>query len=224
MLTLQVPEQFVVGLIAIGSLKDTALLELTRELPHISVAIEPDEIVRLLSSKVKSISKKDLREVLKTLIGITQVKKQLDIATSEIVPLICNAMSRSTNENLKHAGEKCENFSDRLVQLLNADSIELLAKAAGIVTDYDCVFLRADILSDVRAIFGPDTESLPKSAAIIHTLSVAYRQNGESKNFYVAMSSKDLETLINTLNRAVSKEKGLKKVLDAANVPFLKTE
>ncbi len=222
--TLEIPKPYQDGLVKIGALKDQLIQELVQALPDVPVSVELDEIAEILNPQVKSISKQDLKEMMRTLIGLTHARQQLDVTPDDMVPLICNAMERSTNEDLKRTGEECENFSERLTRLLKVNSLELLAKAVGITTDHDCVFLGAHVLTDSRPIFGTDTESLPEAAAIIHTLSISYHKNGKRKGIYVAMSSKDVEALISTLKRAISKEKGLRKLLDAAKVPFLKTE
>ena len=102
--------------------------------------------------------------------------------------------------------------------------MEILAKASVIVADHDCVFLQTRVLTDVRAIFGPDPEALPSGAAVTHMLAIAYQHNGNRESFYLALSSGDIAKLVDTLNRALSKEKGLKKLLEKANVPFLESE
>jgi hypothetical protein len=224
MQTLQIPEPFVAGLVKIGQVDDAHLQKLGDALPDLPVSVHYDELVGFLSSQVKEISKEDLHEILKALIGLVQGRLQLNKRNTEIVTLVCTAMERSDNPRLAETAKKCDDFGDRLVKLLDTDSLVPLAKAADIVTDHDCVFLHATTRSDIRAVFGEEIENLPKAAAIIHMLDITYQRNERRESFYIALNSQDIATLIDALNRAISKEKGLKKMLEAANVTSLDTE
>lgn len=221
MATLQIPEPYVAGLIKIGGLEDSALQDLTRSLPELQVSVQYDELTEVLATKVPSVPKNDLREILTALIGLAQARIQLDLPTSEIISLICDAMERSSNEELKRTGKQCVSFSDRLTGLLDLEPLGPLAKASVIVTDHNNVFISAHTLTDIRAVFGKNPEAKPVAAAITHTLAIAHQHNGKRENFYVALDSDDVQALIDILGRALAKAKGLNKLLDDAGVRSL---
>jgi hypothetical protein len=76
----------------------------------------------------------------------------------------------------------------------------------------------AKILTDVRYAFQADPEQRPYGAVIIHTLKLSYHEQGEHKDFLVALDDEDIPILKGILNRAEAKAKVLRKQLDAANV------
>jgi len=224
MAVLQIPELYVLGLVRIGGLEEATLKELVQVLPSVPISARHEELIDHLAPEIKSVTKEDLGEITRTLIGLAQARIQLELDTPEIVRLVCAAMERSSNQELRRTAEKCTAFGERLTQLLAVDSLEPLAKASIILTDHACVFLECRTRTDVRAVFGADTEALPRGAAINHMLAIAYQRDGKRETFYLALNSRDVNKLRSALNRALSKEKGLKKLLEAAKVSFLETE
>src|SRR5208283_4076545 len=122
------------------------------------------------------------------------------------------------NEELKLVGAQCDIFRDRLIGLLNIEPLTYPAKATGVMGDHDSVFLRTRVLTDIRTIFGPDVSALPKGAVILNMLKIAYQHSGEEDNFYVALDSEDVKTLITVLQRALAKATSLKTVLEKAGL------
>jgi len=223
---LQIPEPYVAGLIKIGELDDGTLQELSQALPSAPFSIQQDELTNFLSAKIAALPKESLGQIVRTLIGVAQAGIQLNLSTSEVVPLICSAMEQSTIPELKRTALECDGFGRRLVDLLKINMLADLAKAPIVISDHDHVFIKARILSDIRGIFASDAEAdaLPRAAAINHMLNIEHEHHGNKENFYVSMDLGDMEALIETLDRARSKAKGLTKLLEAAKVPLITSE
>lgn len=224
MAMLRIPSQFETGLNKIRELKEESLQKLIEVLNHCTSGSSYTEVVTFVKNEGIDVPESDLHHILRMLISLGQTRARVDVESKEIAGLVCDAMSESENELLRLAGEECDIFKDRLTRLLEIECLEYLAKVRGVVSDHDHVFIRARTLTDIRAVFGKDTEVLPHGAAIIHTLNIAYQKGNKSKNFHVAMDERDIHSLIKTLQRALSKTKGLNALIEAAGVSRVDTE
>jgi len=224
MARIQIPAHYERGLIKLRRLGEKSLQELLTALADTPPMFEARALSGELAPRISSIPEADLDEIVETLISLYRAQAYLDLSTSELAEYVCEAMSQSENQDLKLDGEECDIFQERLTKLFAIESLTYPAKVSEVVSDHDRFFVRARVLTDVRGIFGPDPEDLPKGAAIVHVLNIAYQQGRRGEKFYVAMDSQDIESLISALQRALAKEKGLKKLLDAAKVRYVRPE
>lgn len=218
MVVLRIPDQDVNGLKKIRELSEKIVKELIGALLEAPPVMDRKELTQFLAAKVSNISEADLEEIVRVLIAMSSARLLLDWPLSEFTERVCQAIEQVHKEELKFTEKTRESFRGRLTRLLNHESLVLPAKANNIMLDHERVYIRARTLTDVRAIFGSDTEKPPKAAAIIHMLNVSFRRGNKEENFYVAMNSEDVESLIVTLQRALSKSGTLKKTLDTANI------
>lgn len=218
MAKLRIPRGAETGLIKLKALDEESFQRLLSVLGEIPPVFQQEHLVACVTQEMSSVPKADLDDILETVLSLYGAQTRLDVSMTELAGHICTAMEESDTEQLRLAGRQCDDFKARLMSLLSIDSLTYPAKAAGLATDYERIFVYGRIVTDMRAVFGPDTEDLPRGAAIVHVLNMTYQQSGEIKNFHIAMDSEDVESLITTLQRAQSKEKGLKKLLAAAEV------
>lgn len=221
MASLQIPTQHVAGLIKIRALDEDTLNELICALAEAPPVMQPKDLVILSVPKTKTLSESDLDEILGTLIGMLATLLQFNLSTSVFAQRVCEAMERSDNEDLRLTGKDCESFRNRLLQLLDLEPLIYPAKAFNILYDHDRVFIHARAVTDVRAVFGLDTEVPPKAAAIVHMLNVTCQRGDGEESIYLAMDSQDVELLIATLQRALSKTRSLKKLLGTSGITCL---
>lgn len=221
MAALKIPEQHISGLIKLRTLDEKVLQELMKVLASAPLLLRPQELVDYIGAKIESKEEPDLNNLVETLIGLSFAQIQMELSKSEFVDRVCDAMRQSKNEHLKLVGEECDDFANRLYKLLSIEALTYPAKAAGVMADHDHVFVHSRILTDIRAIFGSDTEASPTGVVIVHMLNIGYQHAGKRDSFYVAMDSEDIEALISTLQRALSKTRGLKKLLNQTDVACL---
>ena len=174
-----------------------------------------------ISPSITTVGTVELGEILETLVGMSSARLDQESSVAEFADVICQAMEQSDNPEIKLTEEQCRDFKHRLTQLLSAEPLLYPAKGFGVMYDHERLFLSAKTLTDIRAVFGPDLEESPRAAVIIHTLKISYRQDDTEKDFRIAMDSHDVSSLIDTLNRALSKTEGLKNLLNEASVIHL---
>lgn len=224
MAELPISQERIAGLVKLRTLEEDSFKELMTALSGAPPVLRPTDLVAYLVPKVTSITETNLREILAMLISLSVAQVRANISTSQLTGDVCTVMGQSENQQLKLGGEECDSFRDRLVGLLNIESLMYPAKANWVMADHDRIFQQARVLTDIRAVFGPDIGVLPKGAVIIHMLNVTYRHGGKKDNFYVAMDSLDVESLIATLQRALAKATTLNKVLEKADLTRLDPE
>jgi hypothetical protein len=92
-------------------------------------------------------------------------------------------------------------------------SLGVTAKALSVMGRHDKPFHSAQVLTDVRSIFGGDATSNPEAAVVIHNLRIAYQRPLGPENVYIALDRRDVESMIDTLRRALDKETSIRRAL-----------
>ncbi len=147
-----------------------------------------------------------------------------EVSTPEMVEDVCQAMDQSDDENLRLSGEQRERFRGYLIELLNVESVRVGAKALEVLFENQRSFIGARIVTEVRPIFGSHPEDTPERALIVHMLKVTYREQGQDKDFFVALDTTDVGTLSNVLDRADTKAESLKAFLERTRVSYIDPE
>jgi predicted RNA-binding protein YlqC (UPF0109 family) len=129
-------------------------------------------------------------------------------------------MRATGNESLILPEEEQNEFQDKMSKLLSLSTLGVASKIEQLREDFAKTFHAAKILTDIRPVFAKPEER-PVGAAVTHTLKIEYHEEGEHKEFYVALDAEDLEKLKAVLQRAGAKASSLKSLLKAANLPDL---
>ncbi len=98
--------------------------------------------------------------------------------------------------------------------------IAVAAKAIGIMMEQHRIFCGARILSDVRHVFATSPDSI-SAAMLVHSLNISFHESGEHKEFYVALTTSELQTLKKAIERAEKKSESLKATVHRSGVKFL---
>jgi hypothetical protein len=221
MKTLRIPKQYEGGLVLLKQLPENSFRELVDALTNSPPVFDGALLIRHLASSVKMVKEKDLNDLMEAVISLRMAQSDLDLSTADLVKSLCETMKKSDKEHLKLNDEECDTFHSRLSTLFAIESVTYPVKTSEIISDHDHIFVRARVVSDIRTVFGPDTEQLPKGAAIIHMLNIEYQQGARTEKIYMAMDAQDIRSFILTLQRALSKEANLKRLLDVAKITYI---
>lgn len=110
----------------------------------------------------------------------------------------------------------------RAADILNIGSLNLVARAYDVLTEHSQTFTSARVVSDLRAIFGGDISSDPTGMVIVHMLNIVYRSAGRRETFVVALDEKDIDQLLEVLQRAKDKGVTLKRAVETTGIPYIK--
>lgn len=115
-----------------------------------------------------------------------------------------------------------EPFQRRIEQLLaNEQVLGLSAKASSIASDTERHVHGVRVFTDARPIYGENATDGPKAFAILHTLKIDYFEGGEDREWFITLDGDDLESLQGVTERALTKERSLKAMLQQLKVPVL---
>lgn len=169
--------------------------------------------VRNASSRVEIAN---FTKILDLLITLYEIKSQRDVTVEEFVDGVSDAMEELDNPEYRLAPSERPDFAGKLLTLLNAEIFALVAKAQDLVTEDERTFCHARILTDLRPIFGSNVEDGPKAMIAMHTLKLAFHEQGSSDDhgeFYVALDAEDLQALRKLIDRAEAKARSLQSAL-----------
>jgi len=104
-------------------------------------------------------------------------------------------------------------------------TFQAFAKASELLLQNERNFSSARGLTDLRPLFPDDIETGPVLFVIQHELQIKYKRKDMTvaEEFFVAMDERDIEKLLDVLNRMRRKSEVLAKRLKEAKMPYLKT-
>lgn len=224
MVDLRIPKADEAGLQKLAALDEDSMRGLVAALGKVSPILSRAELAPKIASEVDTIPRSDIDNIVEILLPLYLLQERHDRSVSEIAEDVCRAMDRSDNENLKFSGNKRQRFKGRLIELLGIEAVRVGAKALEMLFENQRSFLNARIVTEVRPIFGSNPEDTPAGALIVHMLKITYREQGEDREFFVALDTTDVGKLSSVLDRADAKAGSLKTYLERTPVSYIHPE
>lgn len=223
MASLSIPEPIAVGLTSIATLSDESFGELLSALEGMPLKLRQHRIFDDSSLELKTISPDEAKSIKEALFPIISGQSAATTPVSEYVNSIADSLKGEGKENIKwtHSDDTFNLLKQRLAQLLSIQSLQLIAKAHDILLEHAQTFSRARIVSDVRPVFGEKIEDSPSAAVIVHMLNITYHDASGWREFVVALDTKDIQLLMDTLERAKAKTESLKSVISSTNMTYI---
>ncbi len=209
MAVLRIPKRERTGLATLRTMKDPVFADLQTKIEHSPASIP---------AAVEGVSPVGIQEVMETLTWMYRVRVAAEVAVSEFIDDVCDALREQ--EELRSEDEP--RLRERLSKLLAIEGLNVEAKATMLYGEHANVFCSTRILTDVRPVFGVNVSEMPDAYIVTHTLKLDYHaEQGRLKEFYVALASEDLVELKIAIDRAEAKAKSIRQVLDKTNVRFV---
>jgi hypothetical protein len=208
-------------LIAMSTAERKALLEAV-------AAAEPTLMITELAGQVAAALNKEssvLLGQLAVLTGLFMTRVRSGEPVGQFVDDVCAAGQQLLAATKDERPVEWESFRADLSTALQMENpIGVTAKAIDVTLAHQRVFAEARILTDVRPIFYLDPSEKPNAAVVAHTLQISYYENGEAKDYFVAMDAEDLAALGRALDRAGAKEATIRGWLKQCGVTWLNPE
>jgi hypothetical protein len=211
------PERYEDGFTELSLLSDETFAAIENAL--LSVELSPSNTE--LAAKVATSNNLDTEQIQSIFLSVggmvTFLEDESDIeeASSDVVTLCID-------EELADPANK-EKLKSRILVLLKDKKILYAAKANDLITESGNVFLTSRVITDIRPIFDFDLEKSPEVGIIMHNLHIHYQDASYAphKDFYIALTSIDIQMLMDTLIRAEKKEENLKVILKKSGMTNL---
>ena len=191
-----------------------------------------DRVQNALDDMSTPLSRKALIQRVKETAGLNRAdSSEIVNSVGGIASALLEAPSRSEDGELELARQIVESSpvdadkdraAERLSTLAAAQGLRASVKASRLQLHHGHLFRRAEIVSDLRPVFGGPAEVDPTGFMIWHTLRVQYsdgvQESVEQESFEVAMDGRDLEVLKDAVERAIRKHKALRSKLSDLSV------
>jgi hypothetical protein len=216
----RIPEQYRPGLAKVKSMDNIAYAELMTALSNLPVIAGFAQFCARLTTRVKSLSRAEISNITRALFSLAPSLADSETPIDATVSELVDAMRASGREDLKLTHDEEGEFKSRIIELLSNDSLNLSAKASLVRIEQPKVFCDAKILTDMRPIFR-QPNAKPIGSVINHTLKIEYHEDGDHREFYVALDAQDLSKLKGVLERAETKAGSLRSFLKEGDLPDL---
>jgi hypothetical protein len=209
----KIPSKYIEPIKLLINISDDSINQLCDSFSEIDTWTKSDDLASLLHPKIKSedINESSLSDIIDLLLSLLRTADENDISLDQLI----NSVSESVIElDVFSELEKKESLQPKLFKLIESSgSLKFIAKSYGLTTEYEHVFLRSRVLTDIRPVFDDDLSNGLVSAAIVHTLKIDYVEGGDQKSFYIALDNDDVQQLQIQINRATEKNNEIQKVL-----------
>ncbi|RYG38673.1 hypothetical protein EON81_02945 [bacterium] len=155
----------------------------------------------------------EYRNLVKTLFTLHSVKARYGMTVEEFISAIGEGLANSTNPVFSLSEVKIA--KKRVADLLSIDSlIGRTSKFKNLSREHGKVFCASRIFTDLRPVFSEEAEDEPREMIIVHTIKLAYHEDGKHLEVFVAADGSDLRVLKEAIERAEKKESTLTAFLN----------
>ncbi|MFN5992462.1 MAG: hypothetical protein ACK47Q_24075 [Dolichospermum sp.] len=223
MTELQIPEKFKPGFKLLISIDEKTVQSFIDSFQQ-AQPLQINDLVSVVTSRVNTLTKKEVIDVIETLISIHNLRDYLqennDASTNEVIEKISQAVE--DDEELEITDEQRQEFERRLVNFLGLDNIlSFRSKSIEVIRDHERLFQNSRIHTDMRPVFESGLEDSPAGVAIVNMLKIEYLDLDGKHEFFVALDANDLKQLREQLDIADRKVKAIELMLNQVNIPYL---
>lgn len=228
MIRIQIPEKYHDGIKKIIALDSSVFENIITNLRKLKPSFHLEKLADTLALKVQQkgfeVTKYDLLDILNAVVSLSLLQSYSSLTIEELASHLGEALAKSKNFTDVTDDQKIL-FEARITHLLSINgALEVVAKVEELLFEYEHLFLRSRIITDIRPVFDSDLNKIPAGALIVHTLKLEYQQGNEEKKFYIALDTNDVKKLREQLDRADQKAESLKIMLNQAQVSYLDVE
>lgn len=211
---IRIPENVVEGFIGISRLKNQQVIGLAQFLEKLPVGGKFGEIEDFLISQEAY----NPHEIVKTIVSFGDLLEGENINFRSLAKNLASSVIKDYSKQFEGVEE--ETLSENLFKILeNSANLKQTLKAYNLVLENDNLLINAKINTDIRLIFNEDMADDKRHGIVIHKLQLTVRSDQNSNNYYITLDNSDLEKMKEVLDRALTKERLIKK--DYNNIEFI---
>lgn len=224
MAALNLPEELKPGVVRMLEVSDEAISELASQLEKAPFAFSSEDLSEAITPQIKGISPSDLDEMLESLVFLYAVRDSAEVPLADFVDDVTEGLEQE--EDLAQTLGKVtpDKFKERLSVLLNIKAVAITSKARSKQKAHEKTLCTAQLLTDIRPVFGSNGDDAPVAAVPIYTLNISYHHGRILKEFFVALDADDLDILEDLIHQARSESAQLKSILNTVKIPYPEEE
>jgi len=202
------------------------LLSLSREnfenLETAARKVKPVLAIDTMAAEIASavgLTEKEAEDILYFLTSMLLVREDRGQEVDEFVEGLMS------DEDIRKLDGDLEGFREFISRALTIDTLRLVARGLLVMAERERHYCKAKVLTDIRPVFEFDVAKTPSTVVLAHTLKLSYHETDlETRDFYVALDSRELRELKEHLDRALAKEGSITSFLEAKGVRLIKME
>lgn len=212
---LQIPDRFRDVLPLVSGLTEAQLSELEQALSSAPESPYSEDFSSITAKNISFLETKDSRLLIEALMALYLAKCNSNKSVQQVSADVHDNLFSAPHSEVKHKNIQSldsTQFIEKLIRILSVPSFDLMAKATGLITENEKNYSESRVISDVRYIFSSgDNPQNVIGGVLVHKLKIDYFENSVQKEFFVSMDLKDLNELALTIQRAIAKDKILRK-------------
>lgn len=217
---LQIPPAQRQGFAALLKLDASAIDQLRAALLGAPLKLYQFELASAVADGAPGIPKSDVIAIVEALWTIEFLRASMGAPRALFLEDVIDAIGDAKIADVTTAKAR----QPLIAELMETPALATSAKARSLLADGNS-YCSAKILTDIRPIFSEDASEAPKAALVVHHLTLSYHASGNEKtDMIVSLDSDDIDDLMEVLERAKAKERGLHLVMSEAKIALLDSE
>jgi hypothetical protein len=220
MAALVLPKDYEPAMEAVIVSNEDAINELVSALDSAPPSFSYDDLAGIVAARVKSIATDRVKAIVEMLASLYEVHEAVGVEVDQFIGDVAKAAEISLKESIAKSGTT--NLRQRLSRLLAGKSLAFVSNARETQRNFERSFCHAEMLTDIRPVLENGTD--PVAAVLTHTLKITYHERNEMRDFYIALTPNDLDTLGDLIDEAQTNSEQLGRILDKAQVVYPRSE
>lgn len=218
MASIKIPDRAREGLKTLATLTDDQFQELHSSLELIPRRIKRHSIFDDQEIRPKSISTADFTAIKTAVFPMLLGSANIPVSLSEYVHDIVEGVTDDDESLSKDLQSQLE---VRLNEILTVSPAQVVAKSYDVLTEHGCIYTSARVLTDIRPVFGQNPDVAPTAGLTVHMLNIEHLKGSDAETFVVALDAKDIQDLIDVLERAKKKNDTLRSVITSMGMEYI---
>jgi hypothetical protein len=225
MLFIHIPPQFIKGAMDLLKADKATFESLMKQIK----AQQPNASIRAFAESIVGKSELDVIYIggiidFLLFVGYQRYQSMEDpIGIADYVDVIIRSLKLAPSHSVSEG--EIQRFKQLLIDFLRAkDAFGLSLRANLLQTQSERNFVRARIISDIRAVFDEEELNKPIGSVICHDLKIEFSEAGIKKEFFVGLDSSELDELGLAVARAKDKTEILIDILRKAEIPYIRAD
>ncbi|VXD11350.1 hypothetical protein PL8927_140115 [Planktothrix serta PCC 8927] len=219
MAVLQIPDRYIPGLQLIATLDKKVVESVLKAVAESKPSLKNKEIATEVSKVVPEIDPQNVYQIILALASIYDLREYTQYDNDKL----SEDLSESIITDLEDLSfEQQQQLKELILKALNLleGTLGSTSKARILLSEYERLYLKAKIITDVRPIFKEELSDSVEGTLIIHLLKLNYLDKSGEKEFFIALDESDLKELEEQVKKAQEQKKSLLSVIEKAGIPY----
>jgi hypothetical protein len=219
----KIPDQAQRGFIELNAISDSTFDNLNVSITKAPICLIAKKTAKHILSSIQNMSLEQLEKIISSVSSLIAIQYRERVPASAIAEDVVKIIKKGGIKELKFINTQQEKrFFKRIITLIENEKLFYSVKAYAFYTEQENLFSSAQIITDIRPIFGEKSDELPKVGIITTLLKIHYHRGDEHKDIYFGIDGDDIKELKRELKEAEERIKSLEIILKKGEMTQVK--